>query len=163
LCPDCGRHRPHGLSGRAAEKWEEGHRRICSGVWRPFVLGYEFSADVLTLPIASHLIPHDEVASKAFIRTLGQALVAGAQELLEIEADEIAYFVHKDGVGGWTLQFYETAPGGAGYLVQLASDLPKWANAATGRLFNHECEHSCYRCLKSYRNQADHAILNKEL
>jgi hypothetical protein len=88
--------------------------------------------------------------------------VDGAQERLEIEQDEIAYFQHEDGAGGWTLVFYETAPGGAGYLEQLASDLGLWAKAAQDRLFNHDCERACYRCLKSARNQFDHALLDKE-
>jgi very-short-patch-repair endonuclease len=58
--------------------------------------------------------------------------------------------------------FYETAPGGAGYLEQLAGDLGLWAKAAQDRLFNHDCERACYRCLKSARNQFDHALLDKE-
>jgi very-short-patch-repair endonuclease len=89
--------------------------------------------------------------------------VVGAQERLEIEQDEIAYFQHPDGVGGWMMVFYETAPGGAGYLEQLAQNLPAWTQAAHDRLFKHDCERACYRCLKTARNQFDHALLNKEL
>jgi ATP-dependent helicase YprA (DUF1998 family) len=90
-------------------------------------------------------------------------MVVGAQEALELDADEIAYFSYKDGAGGWTLVLYETAPGGAGYLQQLATDLWRWASAAHDRLYGHDCERACYRCLKSARNQFDHALLNKEL
>jgi hypothetical protein len=127
------------------------------------VLGYPFSADVLVFPIPAGLAPGVEASGPAFCRTLGKALVVGAQEVLEIEADEIAYFAHKDGAGGWTLVFYETAPGGAGYLEQLACDLDRWTAAAQERLFGHDCERACYRCLKSSRNQFDHALFNKEL
>jgi len=163
LCPNCGRHRPHGLAARALERWDEDHRRICNGVPRPFVLGYAFSADVLVLPVAAQLLPPDEGLAHAFCRTLGKALVVGAQEVLEIEADEIAYFAHKSGRGGWALVFYETAPGGAGYLEQLGSSLGRWAAAARQRLFAHDCERACYKCLKSARNQFDHVLLDKEL
>jgi ATP-dependent helicase YprA (DUF1998 family) len=163
LCPDCGRHRPHGLAERAVQRWDEDHHRICNGNPRPYILGYSFSADVLVFPVPARLAPSGDEEAKAFCRTLGKALVVGAQEVLEIEADEIAYFAHKDGAGGWTLAFYETAPGGAGYLEQLASDLSKWAKAAHERLYGHECDRACYRCLKSARNQFDHALLNKEL
>jgi len=145
------------------ERWNESHRAICTGQPRQFILGYEFFADVLTFPLAPGLAPQEEDEAKAFCRTLGKALVVGAQERLEIEQDEIAYFQHPDGDGGWTLVFYETAPGGAGYLEQLAADLGSWAKAAQCRLFNHDCERACYRCLKSARNQFDHALLNKEL
>ena len=163
LCPSCGRHRPHGLTERAGERWDEEHRRICNGEPRQYILGYSFSADVLVFPVPAGLAPADQDEAKAFCRTLGKALVVGAQEMLEIEADEIAYFHHPDGAGGWTLTFYETAAGGAGYLEQLARDLGRWTRAAHDRLFGHDCEHACYRCLKSARNQFDHPLLNKEL
>jgi len=145
------------------EHWEEHHRGMCSGEPRSFILGYEFFADVLIFPLAPGIAPQDNEDAKAFCRTLGKALVVGAQERLEIEQDEIAYFQHPDGAGGWTLVFYETAPGGAGYLEQLAQDLRGWARASHDRLYNHDCERACYRCLKTARNQFDHALLNKEL
>jgi len=163
LCPLCGRHRPHGLTEKRLERWDENHHGICSGEARSFILGYEFFADVLIFPLAPGIAPQDNEEAKAFCRTLGKALVVGAQERLEIEQDEIAYFQHPDGAGGWTVVFYETAPGGAGYLEQLAQNLPGWAQAAHDRLFKHDCEHACYRCLKTARNQFDHALLNKEL
>ncbi len=163
LCPTCGRHRPHELTDKKRERWNESHRAICNGDPRSFILGYEFFADVLVVPLAPGIAPTDMGDANAFCRTLGKALVVGAQEQLEIEPDEIAYFQHPDGAGGWTLVFYETAPGGAGYLEQLAQDLRGWAQAAQDRLFNHDCERACYRCLKSARNQFDHALLNKEL
>jgi ATP-dependent helicase YprA (DUF1998 family)/very-short-patch-repair endonuclease len=163
LCPTCGRHRPHGLTENRLARWDENHHGICSGEPRSFILGYEFVADVLIFPLAPGIAPQDHEEANAFCRTLGKALVVGAQERLEIEQDEIAYFHHPDGAGGWTLVFYETAPGGAGYLEQLAQHLRGWAHAAHERLFNHDCERACYRCLKSARNQFDHAVLNKEL
>jgi very-short-patch-repair endonuclease len=163
LCPLCGRHRPHGMTENRLARWDEAHRGICSGEPRSFILGYEFFADVLILPLAPGIVPQDNDDAKAFCRTLGKALVVGAQERLEIEQDEIAYFQHPDGAGGWTMVFYETAPGGAGYLEQLAQNLPAWTQAAHDRLFKHDCERACYRCLKTARNQFDHASLNKEL
>jgi G:T-mismatch repair DNA endonuclease (very short patch repair protein) len=145
------------------EHWDETHRGICTGDARSFILGYEFFADVLILPLAPGIAPQDEEDANAFCRTLGKALVIGSQERLEIEQDEIAYFHHPDGAGGWTVVLYETAPGGAGYLQQLAQNLPAWAQAAHDRLFKHDCERACYRCLKTARNQFDHALLNKEI
>src|SRR6266851_625702 len=163
LCQNCGRHRAHGLPPRLAARWDENHRNICNGQLNTYVLGYAFPADVLVVPVHAQLARPGEEEGRAFCRTLGKALVVGAQEILEVEQDEIAYFSHPDGAGGWALVFYEPAPGGAGYLEQLASGLGRWAAAAGERLFNHECERACYRCLKSARNQFDHALLDKEL
>ncbi|MBI5899705.1 MAG: DEAD/DEAH box helicase [Rhodocyclales bacterium] len=163
LCPSCGRHRPPRLTDKQVQSWDDDHQKVCDGRPRQFILGYSFSADVLVLAVPGDLVPDGELEAKSFCRTLGKALVVGAQEMLEIEADEIAYFHHPDGADGWTLTFYETAPGGAGYLEQLAANLGKWAQAAHQRLFGHDCERACYRCLKSSRNQFDHALLNKEM
>jgi very-short-patch-repair endonuclease len=161
LCPSCGKHRPARMSRRESERWDEDHAKRCNGRTRAYVLGYEFSADALVLPVARKLIPNDE--AQAFCRTLGTALVAGAVELLELEADEIAFFSHPEPDAGATITFYETVPGGAGYLTTLATRLPEWANVSSERLFAHECSGACYGCLKSYRNQPFHHLLNKNL
>ena len=163
LCPNCGRHRPPGLTPKKAAKWDENHQKFCTGDPHPYVLGYRFSADALILPIAAGWMSPNEQTNNAFCKTLGKSLVVGAQEMLEIEPDEIAYFHFGSEASGWNLVLYETAPGGAGYLEQLARDLPNWARSTQERLYMHECERACYRCLKSSRNQMDHALLDKEL
>jgi very-short-patch-repair endonuclease len=161
LCPSCGKHHPAHMTNRETERWDEDHAKRCNGHPRAYVLGYEFSADALVLPVAKRLFRDDE--TQAFCRTLGTALVAGAAELLELEADEIAFFSHPEPGAGATITFYETVPGGAGYLTTLAARLPEWAKVSVDRLFAHECSGACYGCLKSYRNQPFHHLLNKNL
>jgi very-short-patch-repair endonuclease len=41
--------------------------------------------------------------------------------------------------------------------------LSEWAKVSVDRLFAHECSGACYGCLKSYRNQPFHHLLNKNL
>lgn len=144
-------------------RWNDEHVRFCNGGVSDFILGYQFTADALVVPIPGAYLPADDAAQESFVRTLGKALVVGAQELLEIEPDEIAFMAHRDGGDGWSIALYETSPGGAGYLAKLASALGAWARAAHERLFSHECDKACYRCLKSYRNQFDHWRLDKRL
>lgn len=162
LCSLCGKYVPHGLTEAKRRAWDENHRKFCTGDPRIYVLGYEFKADVLTVPLSARVVPNGEQEARVFCRTLGKSLVIGAQELLEIEPDEIAYFHQSDGNGGITLVFYETAAGGAGYLERLAQQLNGWAKAAQDRLYKHDCEKSCYKCLRSARNQADHGVLDKQ-
>ncbi len=162
LCSSCGRHQPGGLTNERLARWNEDHARFCNGAVSDFILGYQFHADALVVPVAGAYLPGDTSEQESFVRTLGKALVVGAQELLEIEPDEIAYMAHRDGMDGWSIALYETSPGGAGYLAQLAASLGPWAGAAHERLFAHSCEKACYRCLKSYRNQFDHWRLDKE-
>jgi len=160
LCPTCGRHKPAGLKPTNAKKWDDDHALWCRDRVQEFALGYQFSADALVVPISSIWIG---AAPDAFLRTLGSALVNGAVELLELEPDEIAHFSQGSQEKGWNLVLYETIPGGAGYLEALAGRFHEWAKNASNLLFNHECGGACYRCLKSYRNQFFHRLLNKEL
>jgi len=161
LCQICGKHRPASRSDREHRRWDEEHAGRCSGQVGEYVLGYEFFADALTLPVPGAVFAGFD--SEGFARTLGTALVAGASELLEVESDEIAFFDHPAGSSGRELIFYETAPGGAGYLESLARQVPDWAKAAMKRLYEHDCFRACYRCLKSYRNQPFHKQLDKNL
>jgi very-short-patch-repair endonuclease len=161
LCPSCGKHRPARMTSRESEKWDDDHAKRCNGQPRAYVLGYDFSADALVLPVPQRLISDDE--TEALCRTLGTVLVGGAAELLELEPDEIAFFYHPEPGAGATITLYETVPGGAGYLATLATRLPDWAKVSVDRLFAHECSGACYGCLKSYRNQFFHHLLNKNL
>lgn len=163
LCSSCGRHQPAGLIGEKLTRWNDEHARFCNGAVSDFILGYQFTADALVVPIPHTYLPPDGQTQENLVRTLGKALVVGAQELLEIEPDEVAFMAHRDGADGWSIALYETSPGGAGYLAALAGSLREWARAAHQRLFSHDCEKACYRCLKSYRNQFDHWRLDKEL
>jgi very-short-patch-repair endonuclease len=161
LCQHCGKHMPEGLTPAKAAKWESVHAQRCKGQLHNYVLGYEFSADTLIFPVPANMIPESEQAA-GFLRTLGTAMIRGAVELLEIEEDEIASFYNTH-PQFTQLVFYETVPGGAGYLQALAKDVPRWATEAAKRLYNHECSGACYRCLKSYRNQWFHRVLDKNL
>ena len=161
LCPSCGRHLPANLSPKQIDKWHEDHAKRCSGQTHQYVLGYEFKADALIVPVASRLFARDE--RDAFSLTLGTALVAGAVELLELEPEEIAFFHHPTPSQGSAIVLYETAPGGAGYLQSMAGALRAVAQQAIDRLYDHDCAKACYRCLKSYRNQPWHLLLDKNL
>lgn len=161
LCSTCGRHKSQGLTQKRDRKWDEEHAKWCNGNVERFVLGYQFEADTLLLPIVGEWLDRDK--PEPFLRTLGSALVQGAVELLELEPDEVAYFFQGSPESGWCLAFYETVPGGAGYLESLAASLPQWARHAESLLFEHECAGACYRCLKTYRNQFYHRLLDKNL
>ncbi len=161
LCPVCGKHKPGGMTDARLRRWDEDHQHRCSGQTERDILGYEFNADALVMPIPQALIPKGR--EESFVTTLGSVFVAGATEILEVEPDEIAYFKHPAGTGGYEIIFYETMPGGAGYLRNLAAQLQEWAAASAERLFNHDCAKACYRCLKTYRNQVFHHLLDKDL
>ena len=130
------------------------------------VLTYRFQTDCLLLRIPSR---HD--ATKIGVATLSptlvtlaEALLAGTSAVLELEPGEIRSFVRHAREGGTIdeIVFYETVPGGAGYVAEMARRLPEVAEAAAHRLYDHDCVHACYRCLKHYLNQRWHGFFDKD-
>jgi ATP-dependent helicase YprA (DUF1998 family) len=98
--------------------------------------------------------------------TLRNALVFGANLALQTEESEIGGF-EREVLRGDVLQpqivLYDDVPGGAGYVESLSRRLPQAAAAALERLEQCSCLDSCYRCLRSYYNQAEHKLLDKRL
>lgn len=60
---------------------------------------------------------------------------------------------------------YDTLPGGAGYAQRVASLGPSLLEGALDVLENcsSNCSSSCYRCLRSYKNQFEHGLLDRHL
>lgn len=171
LCPDCGRHLPYDPTDKTHErqvrKWREHHARFCKGDPVPLVLAHRFVADclILNLPGREDVPTVGRRMLSPTAVTLAEALRAGAGKLLELEADELGVFVRRPpaGWGAEQIVFYETVPGGAGYLEEMAGRLPEVAKAAQDALYDHDCSKACYLCLKHYRNQGWHPFFNKDL
>jgi hypothetical protein len=160
ICAECGRHRP--ADDERAKRWDEEHARICPGRCEDLVLGYEFRTDVLVVTVPPQ--PGGPAYDEGLLVSTAEALLIAATTFLETEPNEIAAFprrMGKDRPGQVVL--YETVPGGAGYLEELAANLPAAAQAAYQRLFGHDCAQACYRCLKRFGNQRWHSLLDKEL
>lgn len=118
--------------------------------------------DVLVVTVPPQ--PGGELHDEGLLASTAEALLIAAATYLETEPGELAAFprrVGRDRPGQVVL--YETVPGGAGYLQELAASLPAAAKAAYQRLFGHSCLKACYRCLKHFGNQRWHATLDKEL
>jgi ATP-dependent helicase YprA (DUF1998 family) len=180
ICPDCGRHQPFEYQDRRddnkrdlarkakdRQEWDDGHRRYCSGRPASVVLGYQFNADtlILSVPAPADHERHGKTVQSPTLLTLSEALLAGACDLLEIESHELAAFPRRSKKGEIVdeIVFYETVPGGAGYVEEIARRLPEIAQAARERLYEHDCAKACYLCLKHFRNQRWHPFFDKSL
>ncbi|MBE9053240.1 DEAD/DEAH box helicase [Nostocales cyanobacterium LEGE 11386] len=104
---------------------------------------------------------------EAFITTLQYTLETAIQAVYKLEADELDS--ERLGEGKYLL-FWEAAEGGAGVLSQLLEQpntFQKIANAALDICHflepKESCVQACYECLLSYRNQFDHALINRHL
>ncbi len=160
ICVECGRHRP--VDDEQGQRWDQDHARYCPGTCEALVLGYEFKTDALvaTVPPMPGTSDYDE----GLLLTVAEALLIAATTYLETEPSELGAFPRRLGHGQpGQVVLYETVPGGAGYLEELARTLPQAAGEAYNRIFGHDCQRACYRCLKRFGNQRWHGVLNKEL
>lgn len=109
---------------------------------------------------------HTPIENKeAFIATLQYALETAIQAVYKLEADEL----DSERLGdGKYLLFWEASEGGAGVLSQLLEKPQAFQKIADAALdichfkhIKHSCVNACYECLLSYRNQFDHALINR--
>ncbi|MGQ9520985.1 MAG: Zn-binding domain-containing protein [Candidatus Fervidibacter sp.] len=133
----------------------------------PLILAHRFQADclVLSLPGREDAKTIGRHTLSPTVVTLAETLRAGVGRLLQLEPEELGVFIRRP-VSGLPIEqivFYETVPGGAGYLEEMAESLPEVARAAQEALYGHDCVKACYLCLKHYRNQQWHPLFDKNL
>jgi ATP-dependent helicase YprA (DUF1998 family) len=179
-CPRCGRAEPNGW---AAGRFQSGghprpnpdnhpHGASCSGRPTVVVLGNEFTTDVALIRFqlsgSVTLAPASTVA-KVVLTTVAEALAAAASKLQDVEESDIGaeYRVAMTS-GGRTgsqveVYLYDLTPGGAGFVRSAASDAKRLFEQALQRLESCSCTHSCYECLRSYKNKWDHKYLHRGL
>jgi hypothetical protein len=138
------------------------------------VLGTDFITDVLLVSVTvndPYRLTPGNLATDVALRTVSEALAQAACELLELEAQELLAeyrpALTASGKAGTEAEvyLYDTLPGGAGF-CRRARDLGM-------RLFERamailekcpeNCDSSCYRCLRSYKNKFEHDKLDRHL
>ena len=179
-CTDCGRAEPNGWS--AGRLRAGGHYRpnpdhhpygqTCNFAHTVVVLGNEFETDIALIRFrlsgAITLAPGSTVA-KIVLTTVAEALAAAAAKMLDIEATDIgAEFRVAMTSGGRTgneveIYLYDLTPGGAGFVQSAASKPHQLFEEALRKLESCSCTHSCYECLRSYKNKWDHGYLDRTL
>jgi hypothetical protein len=103
------------------------------------------------------------------MRTICEALAKAACQTLEVETGEILAeyrpALNEAGATGSLIEvfLYDTLAGGAGFAPQLAARGNELFTAALAILEDcpEDCDASCYRCLRSFRNKLDHALLDR--
>ena len=61
------------------------------------------------------------------------------------------------------LVLFDDASGGSRYVRKASSNLREMVAAARALLDNCHCDKSCYRCLRTYENQFEHRLLDKQI
>lgn len=145
-----------------------------NGTARRIVLGTDFITDILLISLKVddplRLTP-GYLPTEVALRTVSEALSAAACNLLELESTEIqAEFrpaLTSRGNEGYEAEIYlyDTLSGGAGFVRQaskLGAELLKEALCLLGDC-HENCDSSCYRCLRSYKNKFEHSLLDRHI
>ncbi len=144
------------------------------GATTGLVLGTDFITDVLLVAIGVTapltLIP-GVLATDVALRTICEALTKAACESLALEAKELQAeyrpALTPEGRAGLEAEIYiyDTLPGGAGFAKRVGEvGLPVFEEAL--KLLEdcpENCDRSCYRCLRSYKNKFEHDLLDRHL
>jgi ATP-dependent helicase YprA (DUF1998 family) len=148
----------------------------CSGSasTRGLVLGTDFISDVLLVGLrveAPLVLRPGFMATEVVLRTLAEGITIAATRRLEIEATELqAEYRPALNHGGHLgleaeIYIYDTLAGGAGF-ARRVGDLGRSIFEDTVALLMNcpaDCDRSCYRCLRSFRNRFEHDLLDRHL
>ena len=168
---------PKGVVGAAHRKpYPDSRDANCPGgsATKGLVLGTDFISDVLLVSITVGppitLMP-SLLATDVALRTISEALTKAACARLELEAKELQAEYRpaltaagRDGREA-EIYLYDTLPGGAGF-AQRAGELGLVVFEDALRILEtcpENCDRSCYRCLRSYKNKFEHDLLDRHV
>jgi Lhr-like helicase len=128
----------------------------CHGRIIDIALGHEFRADTLRIPVPLGL----RFAGEAGVRwawSVGAALQQGAIRRFALDPDDLTVSVlmseeDKENPSAGEVLLIDEVIGGSGVISEIVQNFAEVARAALEHLADHDCESSCYRCLRTYRN-----------
>jgi hypothetical protein len=179
-CLRCGLIEPTALPeskvGRPHPKPYPGEKETTCPGWatKGMVLGTDFISDVLLVrmrvddPVS---LRPELLATKVALRTLAEAMTIVAARRLEVEPGDLQA-EHRPALspgGGRGLEaeiyLYDTVAGGAGFAprvgemgISLFEEMIELLEGCPAG-----CDHSCYRCLRSFKNRFEHDLLDRHI
>ena len=93
-------------------------------------------------------------------QSLAEALRLVASKELDIEFTELVTGYRQRGTS-IDIYMYDSLSSGAGYAVSIAKQINVLLDKAKELLSGCDCDSACYKCLKHYRNQHVHGILDR--
>jgi ATP-dependent helicase YprA (DUF1998 family) len=180
-CTKCGLIEPSAspasqLGVAHSKPFPDDRRPKCDGnaTARGIVLGTDFITDILLLSLTVEepvVLGPSYLATDIALRTASEALSKAGCLLLELEANELQaeYRPALTPLGKIGRQveiyMYDTLPGGAGFARRIGEHGIKVFERALEILENcpENCDRSCYRCLRSYKNKFEHELLDRKV
>lgn len=162
------------LGGVHKKPYPDEQDQKCSGgvTARGIVLGTDFITDIVLISLTVDeplVLTPSYFATQIALRTLSEALTKAACDVLGIESTELQgeYRPALTELGSQGKQveiyLYDTLPGGAGFARQVRDRAAEILAKALSILEKcpANCERSCYRCLRSYKNKFEHDLLDR--
>ena len=174
VCQDCGAAVPGDDESRIKDLLRPYRSKLARGKCRHsdlinVNLGYDFVTDMLVLEFAldSNLIEtrrKDNLWLGRAAQSLAEGIRLIASEELDIEFSELitGYRLRTNSEGAFIdIYLYDSLSSGAGYAVRLSDMIAELLYKVEKHLNDCNCDSACYNCLKHYRNQQLHGILDR--
>ena len=97
-------------------------------------------------------------------QSLAEAFRLAASKELDVEFTELVtgYRIRTNAAGAFVdVYLYDSLSSGAGYAVSVADNIEKLLKKIRELLVSCDCGSVCHRCLKHYRNQYVHGLLDR--
>ena len=133
-------------------------------------LGYDFITDMLVLEFALDrqaidITPHRNPWLNRAGQSLAETLRLAACQELDIEFTELVtgYRVRQSGNEDFVdIYLYDSLSSGAGYAVSIEASIQALLAKTRQLLAGCTCGSACHKCLKHYRNQHIHSVLDRK-
>jgi ATP-dependent helicase YprA (DUF1998 family) len=155
ICLVCGATRSPYQSTRDIERFEEIHVKTCGKKPGRFAVTADVQVDGIQFK------DFDSIEDAV---NLTEALRIGANQILEMDPEDLQILLLPQGAETWNVFLYDPMVGGSGLLDQLIDRWDEILTATIESLSNcqNACETSCYSCMRTYRNKINHKYLNRK-
>jgi hypothetical protein len=125
--------------------------------------GRDVARLALSVQAEVDMLQFHSVADETDGINIGEALRTAATRLLDMGQDDLQLLIVQKPDETHDLLIYDPMPGGSGLLEQM---LARWKELITSAKellagCTQGCETACYACLKTFRNQFHHELLNR--
>lgn len=142
---------------------EEHSRSSCDG-------SFEYNVDLISRIYADSItmqLTLPQESGKEFLTTLLHSYLIAASVYFETDNNELRGFIQEvnspsqDDV--YKIVIYDSTLGGSGILQEFLEEFDAISKKALQILEECSCDKACYKCLKTYFNQRDHNVMDKQL
>ena len=154
ICSVCGSAKTPYAVPMELEQFMKIHKERCGKDVARLALAVQADVDMLQF---------HAVTDEAEGINIGEALRTAATRLLDMGTDDVQLLIVQKPNDKIDLLIYDPMPGGSGLLDQMLARWPELIATAKELLAGcvQACETACYSCLKTFRNQFHHEMLNR--